>query len=517
MSTRSQTLRNTAFSSVGLYTEYVLGMLTSVVIARHLGPTGLGTYSLVIWLVALGIAVTNSGTASAAIKFVAELRGGNDVHLIRGLLDRLRRVQRMFLLAVVAAGALVFLFAGDHLAPGMNHWLLLGVMVLGVAFRASYMFNIGVAKGFENFRATAVVALIATPTNLALVLLAWWLDASLEWFFAIFCVSGLVFRAVSAWQVAPLLPPRDETPLPATILARTRRHMVWTTLTVSVGFMAASEMEVLFLNLYSGGDAAGQFKVAYQLALGAAMLVPGVFGALLLPMMSSALSQGREIAGQRFVTSTTYLSLLALPLVAFGAVFAEPIILLLYGTAYDSAGPTFAVCLAVSAVTVMTQAASSMLISADRQRSILLLVSTCAALKVVLGAVLISRYGLVGAVAAYAAVGVFSAVSMTVLAIGTSGATPQWGVMGRVLLAAVLSGLMVLPLRGQLLPLAQIVLGGALLLALYLPLTLLLKCWSQGDIEHLQHLHQRFAAGRPYLGARFLQWAMIHAGGRRSA
>ena len=38
MSMRSKTLRNTMFSSVGLYTEYVLGMLTSIIIARHLGP-----------------------------------------------------------------------------------------------------------------------------------------------------------------------------------------------------------------------------------------------------------------------------------------------------------------------------------------------------------------------------------------------------------------------------------------------------------------------------------------------
>ena len=44
-------------------------------------------------------------------------------------------------------------------------------------------------------------------------------------------------------------------------------------------------------------------------------------------------------------------------------------------------------------------------------------------------------------------------------------------------------------------------------------LTLLLGCWSRGDIEHLQHLHQRFAAGRPRLGARFLAWAYQRAPG----
>lgn len=55
--------------------------------------------------------------------------------------------------------------------------------------------------------------------------------------------------------------------------------------------------------------------------------------------------------------------------------------------------------------------------------------------------------------------------------------------------------------------------GGAVLVLAYIPLTLLLGCWSRGDIEHLQHLHQRFAAGRPRLGARFLAWAYQRAPG----
>ena len=91
MSTRSATLRNTAFSSIGMYTEYLLGMVTSVVIARHLGPDGFGVYGLLIWLVAMGVATANSGTASSAIKFVAELRGVGQEQAIPSLLAYLRR------------------------------------------------------------------------------------------------------------------------------------------------------------------------------------------------------------------------------------------------------------------------------------------------------------------------------------------------------------------------------------------------------------------------------------------
>lgn len=508
MNTRAHTLRNTFFSSVGLYTEYVLGMLTSIIIARHLGPDDYGAYSLVIWLVALGVATTNSGTASAAIKFVAELRGAGRLEMIPTLLDYLRKAQRFFLLFVLLAGAAVFLFAGDRVAPGMNHWMLLGFLAVSVALRASYMFNIGVAKGFENFRATAIVSLVSTPINLGLVIAAWFFDASVEWLLAVFVVSGVVFYWVSMRQVRQLLPERvPGTVIPDALMARVRRHMGWTALTVSVGFLAASEVEVLFLTLYSNSHDAGQFKVAYQLAVGAAAMVPGVFGALLLPMMANALSHGREVAGRRFVASTGYLALLAMPLVAFGAVFSDAVIHFMYGNAYEAAGPVFAICLAGAAITTMTQGGSSLLVSADRQRSILILVIGCALLKVLLDAVLIIHFGLAGAVIAYGAVALINAAAMMTLAIRVSHAMPEWSRLARVLLAATLAALVGLPLRNQLLPWAEVLLGGATIAVAYACFTLLLGCWTRGDIEHLQQLYLKFVPGKPRVGMRVLQWA----------
>ncbi len=513
MSTRSHTLRNTLYSSVGMYTEYVLGMLTSIVIARHLGPDDFGAYSLVIWLVAMGIAITNSGTASAAIKFVAELRGSGQTELIPVLLDYLRRAQRFFLVFVLVAGGVLFLTIGDRVAPNMNHAVLLGFLVVAVALRASYMFNIGVAKGFEDFRATAMVALISTPINLALVVLAMFFDAPVEWLLVIFLVSSLVFLVVSSRQIAPLVPERSHgLELTGPLMARVRRHMGWTALTVSVGFLAASEVEVLFLNLHGDSHAAGQFKVAFQLALGASALVPGVFGALMLPMMANALSRGREAAGRRFVASTAYLALLAFPLVAFGAVFSTAVIHVLYGEEFLPAGPVFAFCLAATALTSTTLAGSGLLVSADRQRSILMIMVGLAVLKLLAGALLVPRFGLTGAVISFVLVALVSAVAYIALAIRVSGAMPEWGRLARIALAALIAALIAWPLRGHLLPWAQVVVGGLILAGSYVPLTLLLGCWTRGDIEHLQQLHQRFVSGRPRLGARFLEWAHARAG-----
>jgi O-antigen/teichoic acid export membrane protein len=517
MSTRSHTLRNTLFSSVGIYTEYVLGMLTSVIIARHLGPDGFGAYSLIIWLVAMGVAATNSGTATAAIRFVAEARGGGREATIPSIVAYLRRAQRVFLAMVVVIGAGVVVFAGEHVGGGVDRRLLLVFLALGIALRASYMFNIGVAKGFENFRATAIIALVSTPINLLLVIAACWWTPRVEWLLLVFVVSGVLFYAMSLRQIAGLMPQADpQQTIEPVLLARMRRHMWLSAMTVTVGFVVASEVEVLFLTLYTGAHAAGHFKVAFQLAIGAAALVPGVFSALLLPMMANALSQGREVAGQRFAASTAYLAMLSAPLVAFGVVFALPLMLLLYGHAYEDSAPVFAFCLAGASITMLSSGGSSLLISADRQRTVLLLVVACSALKVLLDIVLIARFGLQGAMIAYFSVTVVGAIANVGLAMRVSGATLEFARLLRIALAAALAGLAVLPLRDLLVPLAAIPIGGATMMGIYALLSLLLGCWTQGDIEHLQKLHQRFARGRPAVGASLLRWAHRRAGGATS-
>jgi len=513
MNTRSTTLRNTGFTSVAIYTEYFLGMLTSILIARDLGPDGFGAYSLVIWLVAVSMTVANAGTAGAVIRFVAELRGAGTPELLAPLLARMRRLQQHILLLVLAGGAALFWFAGDHLVPGFNHVLLFLLMALATGLRANYMFNVCIAKGFEQFRATAVIATVAAPANLALVALAWWISAPVEGFLAVYAVSSAVFYFVSSRQTRGLVPPSPPgTVLPDSVLARVQRHMRITAAMVIITYVTASEVEVMFLNLLDTAAAAGKFKVAYQLADGAILLVPGVFGVLLLPMMANALSQSREAAGRRFVGATTYLALLAMPLLAFGVIFAEPVMAVLYGNAYLAAAPAFALILLAKSVSVVSQGGSSLLMSSERQNVVLAVAILCGILKIVLDVVLIRRYGLHGAIVAYAVATFASAAAMIYFGARTAGTRLRWGRFARIGAAGLFAAACALPLHWVGHPLPAVIAGFAVVSFAYALATLVMGCWSEADIAHIRGLHDRFGAGRPRMLAKLLEWA-----GRRAA
>ncbi|HXE77190.1 MAG TPA: polysaccharide biosynthesis C-terminal domain-containing protein [Rhodanobacter sp.] len=514
MSTRSRALRNTLFSSVGIYVEYSLGMLAAILIARQLGPQHYGIYGLFIWFAAVGVVATNSGITTGVIKFVAELRGAQQEHLIVPVLGYLRRMQVWHLLFVMALALMLYLLFGARFAAemGVTEFAMLAA---AVAMRAPYMFNIAIAKGFEAFDATAKVSMLSAPLNLLMVAAAMLLGASIFWFLVVYLISSVVFLLTSRHQARRLVRPlASDHAMPAQLRQRVRRHLRIVSVTIILGFLIASDVEILFLNMFDSAASAGYFKVAYQLATGIMLLVPGVFGAVLLPMMAKAQSQGREEGGRRFVAVTSYLALLAAPVVAFGSTFSGPVIALLYGASYATAAPVFAWCLFACALGTVIQGATSLLVSADRQHIVLILTIALGALKMLLDFVLISRFGLYGSVAAIVIELIVIAASYLTIGMRISGVQLEWPRLLRIVLAAALSaGLASLVHAARLTPIPALLLGAVVLGGSYLLLTLVLQCWSRADIVQLQSLHERYAAGRPRLLGRLLDWAGARAWG----
>ncbi|MDE1892774.1 MAG: polysaccharide biosynthesis C-terminal domain-containing protein [Pseudomonadota bacterium] len=514
MNTRAHALRNTLFSSIGIYVEYSLGMLAAILIARHLGPRHYGVYGLFIWFAAISVVATNSGITTGVIKFIAELRGTHRESLILPVLRYLRRMQAWHLLAVMGLAAALFVLFGKRLAADLElrEFVLL---VLAVSMRAPYMFNIAIAKGFEAFDATAIVSMVAAPVNLVLVTTAMLLGATIFWFVVVYTLSSAVFLCISHYQARRLLKPlaaSAQDDVPDQLQQRVRRHLRIVSVTIIVSFLIASDVEILFLNQFASAAAAGYFKVAYQLATGVMLLVPGVFGALLLPMMAKAHSQGREVGGRRFVAVTSYLLLLAAPVVAYGSSFSGAIIGLLYGASYATSAPVFAWCLFACGLSTVTQGATSLLVSADRQHTILILTVALGVLKIALDVALIARFGLYGSVAAIVTELLVIAASYLTIGMRVSGVQLQWLRLLRIVLAAALAAAAAALVNAlHLAPLLTLLLGGIVLGVVYLSLTLLMQCWTRADIEQFQGLHRRFAAGRPLLFGRLLNWAEARA------
>lgn len=512
MTARTETLRNTLFSSANIYIEYFLGMLAAVLVARELGPADYGIYGLFMWLAAVGIVITNAGVTTGVIKFVAELRGKRDHARINTVIQRMRRAQLWHLGAMLGLATSLYLVLQWQL-PLPLHGIEFVLLLVATCVRAMYMFNISIAKGFEAFGANARVAMVAAPVNLALVGAAVLLEGTILWFVVVYFLSSFVFLAISSHEARRLtrgLPPVAS--LTPELQRRMRHHLRVVSVTVIVGFLIASDLEVLFLNLYASARDAGFFKVAYQLAKGMALLVPGVFGAVLLPMMTRALGDSRKMAQQRFRAVTSYLALLAAPVIVFGVGFAPAVITMLYGASYAAAAPVFAVVVAVASIGTMTHGATSLLVGADRQRTILVFTVLFGALKLALDLLLILRFGLMGAMVAVAVSSLAGSATYLWLGMRVSGARLDWMRLLRTAMAGAAAAVAALPVtRLAWSPVWIVLLGGTVVVIVYALFTLLLGCWNRADLQQMKDLHLRFAGGHPRALARLLAWAGARA------
>lgn len=459
---RSRALSDTAFASLGLYAEYLFGLVASILTARALGPHDLGTYSLGVWIVATGVVIANAGITTAAIKFIAELRGSGALHLVAPLVRHLRRLQGLLLLAVLLLAIVVHAIAGERVMPGID-LPLFAMLLVALALRPPYMFNVALAKGAQDFRSTAVIALAGAGANLLLVAAAFLTHAPLAGFVAAYLVASVVFYAVSRQRAARVLaamPDAGTAELPGTLRARLRHHLRVVAVTLILTSVGAGEFELLFLNVLASPAEAGLFKVANALALGAAMLVPGVLAMQSLPIMANAYGEGAQAAARRIGPITAWLLVLGAPLVAFVGVFADDVIHLFYGHQYEGAGPVLVGLVLARVLYTLGQGASAYLVSADRQGTLAWLTLVFSVLRLGGAWWAIAHHGLAGAVVAAIVLSALGSASTSALAL-REGATslPGWRLL-RIALAAALAAAPLWPLRALEPPLLALVLGG---------------------------------------------------------
>jgi O-antigen/teichoic acid export membrane protein len=492
---RRRALSDTAFASVGLYAEYLFGLAASILTARALGPHDLGTYSLGVWIVATGVVIANAGITTAAIKFIAELRGSGALHLVAPLVRRLRRLQRLLLLAVLALAVAVHAVAGDRVMPGID-LPLFAMLLAALALRPPYMFNVALAKGAQDFRSTAVIALAGAGVNLLLVAAAFLAHAPLVGFVAAYLVASAVFHAVSRQRAKRLLEAMPDTgaELPDALRARLRHHLRVVAVTLILTSVGAGEFELLFLNVLASPADAGLFKVANALALGAAMLVPGVLALQSLPIMANAYGEGAQAAARRIGPITAWLLVLGAPLAAFVAVFADAVIHLFYGHQYEGAGAVLAGLVLARVLYTLGQGASAFLVSADRQGTLAWLTLVFSVLRLGGAWWAIAHHGLAGAVVAAIVLSALGTASTTALALREGGAAlPGWRLL-RIALAAALAAAPLWPLRTLEPPLLALALGG-LGYAVLLPAALwLLRGLAPEDARFIAQLAARLRA-----------------------
>lgn len=317
----------TLIRAVGEIVAKTASVALFIAIARELGETGFGDFIFGLSLSSVLFTAAGFGTEQLIARDVARDRGR--IHQLYGNVLAVKTLALAALLAVMA----VIVVVGDYSSATRTAVMLIA---LGVAFEVLGKTFHAIFQAYERMQFIAG-SLIIQRTAVALagitVLLSGGglVDVSI-----VFCLGGLLGLLSSlGWMYRFVVRP--------TISVDRSRWVALMRAGLPLGlavtlYYALLRLDASLLSFLTGGDNAevGQYGAAFRL-IEATMFVSWAFGGAIMPWLSrhgaeasTSLSRGYELGLKALVA-------MLLPIGAFFAVYAEPLIELLYGRGFSGA------------------------------------------------------------------------------------------------------------------------------------------------------------------------------------
>jgi len=387
-------LYNFLFRGTGLF----LGFITSIVIARVLGPEKLGEYSLAFWILTLAGFSVNLGLPTTVTKYVSEYSGKKDYTSAGSIL---RNCSRWIFWAGVIVTILLFFFsstiANFYHKPYLGIYLKIGALgMIPMGLLAIYM---AAFAGFLRYDLIAFLTFILSPLTFLLILLALVLKGEVEYLFWVSFISNLlgVFLYFNFYHSKKY--PFVKKALPTDLRNKLIDYSKSIFIILLLEAFLWERFELLFLGAYSTEKQVAFYNLGFNLASKVILLLPGALAGVLLPTMSQAYGGGEK---DRLVNihynSTRYLALLAFPLCAGGIFLAPRIITSIYGAEYLPSALIFSIVLLAGAIGSISRASASLLYSLEKQKVILKFYVPSVFLKLILNLFLTRKYQALGAV-----------------------------------------------------------------------------------------------------------------------
>lgn len=383
----------------------VVGLASSVVVTRALGPEGRGLLAVALALGGLGVQFGNLGLHAA------------NTYCVAGRPDRLPQLLANSLLVSFGLGGLVavVLWGGLSLRPGLVqiNGPLLALALLWIPVGLAYLLLQNLMIGMHDIRGYNLVELGNRLISLALVGAVIVFGAVNPQ--SVFSTALLGLTVSLVWVIARLGVPLRSLPYPS-------RELFCDNLRYSLKAYAAAifvhlvlRSDLLILQYLRGSAETGLYAVAVALA-DLVYLLPTVAGTILFPRLT-ALASDRE----RWLLARRVAGVIGAVMVAGAlavAVLAQPMLRLLYGAAFVPAVPALLWLLPGIVFLSVNTILMNYFASTGMPPITVYSPAAAAALNVVLNVWLIPDFGLVGAaLSSAAAYGLMLALSLGYLAV----------------------------------------------------------------------------------------------------
>lgn len=321
---------------LSMTTAGALFIAISIMIARWLGVSDFGMYSVLISAQGVVTLLASFGVGTAIAKYVAEYRSRDEE-------EALRFAKSGFVLAVILAALVSIAYASlsSFIGNGLyNETAMVGIVPFSalVVFSSSVLnTSIGVVQGCQRFRLLAGMQILLPLLSLAMILALLPL-AGIKGIFVGFFASQLVVSSLvlailnrSGFKFASARLELDrKSPAISKMYSFALPAVLGSLMVVPVVWIANTE-----LTLSTGFQAMGYFAVAY-VVYQALIVIPNAISIPMMPRVSQLAAGGHEDIQKLVAKVMRTLSIALFPLLFGVALFSGFIVETLYGASFSA-------------------------------------------------------------------------------------------------------------------------------------------------------------------------------------
>ena len=399
--------RNFIFLGLEVVITLVCTLLTTVAIARVIGPTRLGYFNLIFWLTSITCSVGSLGIPLTTFKYMGEFLGGGRKELARAVFFYNLWAQTVIASVLTAVGMIAVFTIVNPEYRSCAVLLVLSMVPNMITFVPSQA-NSAAEDAALNTRGAFVGAMVYVVAVAASLLLGWNLIG--------IAAGVLLYRSAElAVKLVPVLKSMEavrSVPLPVDIRKRMFSFSGLSTGLMILQIVIWDRSDIIFLKLLQPDiRQLAFFSVCFNVA-DRLMRVPQTFANALSATQMAEYGRDKDRLFRMTSKASTYVLLGALPILIGVACIGGPFVRVMYGSQYLPAIPVFIVVALLSIPKAILTPAQTLLYSAEDLGFVLKWGCVAAAINVLLDLALIPSHGAIGAAWANGVAQTFAAVSI---------------------------------------------------------------------------------------------------------
>lgn len=494
--------RNTAWYGLETVIGFVVGLSTSIAIARSLGPSKMGYIIYVIWIASVVSSLGGMGIPATTRKYMAEFLGGGERGTARFIYFRTLLLQSI-LATLATAGLLVWVLrdaGGEYkLASALIVLSIWPAMVNFISAQA----NVATEELSTNLPASVLSILVFFFMVAATIVLKWGVvgfgAAMLAMRLADFLIRFFpTARRIFAWETATEFPEG---------LRRRMTAFAWQSVVSMVVALVVWDRSEFFLLKHLCPDIrqVSYYSVAFSMA--ERLLVSStIFGSATGATIFAQFGRDRSRLPEITVSAFRYLALTTIPLHLIFTGLAVPALLFLYGARYSGA----ALVVTLAPLFCMPKAfigpIQSLLQSTERQGYVIAATVVAGIVDVSVAWALIPAHGAVGACIGNGAAQLAALVLMWGIGMHLYKLRLPWLQVGKITFISILAALAAYSIAARMAPLWAILCGGSASLLILFGLVHWMRVLEPQDLQRFKTLAGMLPSPMAGAADRLLSW-----------